>query len=170
MSQLGTKNPTYNDGRTKQSFADETDINKILKRAQKSGTISHLNQYEPRYGDFSHFDFGEAQLKLAQGREIFDALPVELRSEFSNRPGDFFDYVNNPENKDRLGELLPALAEPGRQNVSVKTDNADEAAAQAKKDAPLPEPKGEEKTAPAAPAEPAPAEKPALPDPSSPVT
>jgi len=121
MSMLGTKTPTFKDGRTKQSFKDETDINQILKRAQKSGTISHLNKYEARYGDFSGFDFFEAQLKLSQGREIFDALPVEIRREFRQSSAEFFDYVNDPENKDRLAELLPALAAPGRQNLEVST-------------------------------------------------
>lgn len=125
MSQLGTEQPTasdYKDGRTKQSFKDETDINIIMKRAQKSGTISHLNKYQPLYGDFSEFDFFAAQLKLAEGREIFDALPPELRNEFNQEPAAFFDYVNDPANKDRLDKLLPALAEPGRQNIAVGGD------------------------------------------------
>ncbi len=148
---LGTKNPTFTDGRTKQSFKDETDINMILKRAQKSGTISHLNKFEARYGDFSNFDFFEAQLKLAKGGEIFDALPVELRREFNQSPADFFNYVNDPANKDRLGKLLPALAEPGRQNLSVKTASADDAKAVLEAAAPEPE------KAPALP--PTPAEK-----------
>ena len=45
---LGTKQPLYKDGRTKQSFRDETDINQIMKRAQVTGTISHLNKHEAR--------------------------------------------------------------------------------------------------------------------------
>ncbi len=131
MSMLPTKQPTYKDGRTKQSFADETDINKILKRAQKTGTISHLNKHEGRYADFSDFDFTTNLLMLSRGREIFDDLPSELRSEFNQSPKDFFQYVNNPDNKDRLAELLPQLAEPGRQNVDPRGGNipADEAAA-----------------------------------------
>jgi len=129
MSMLGTKNPTFKDGRTKQSFRDETDINQILKRAQKSGTISHLAKYEARYGDFSSFDFFEAQLKLSQGAEIFDALPMELRREFNQSAAQFFDYVNDPANVDRVAKLLPALAEPGRQNLNVKTPTADDAKA-----------------------------------------
>ncbi len=120
MSMLPTKQPTYKDGRTKQSFKDETDINKILQRAQKTGTISHINKYEARYGDFTGFDFFEAQLKLSQGREIFDALPSEIRDEFRQSPADFFKYVNDPANQGRVSELLPALAEPGRQNISTK--------------------------------------------------
>lgn len=116
---LGTKQPTYKDGRTKQSFRDETDINQIMKRAQKTGTISHLAKHEGRYADFSNFDFFGNTLMLSKGREIFDELPVELRSEFNQSPEDFFKYVNDPANKDRLGTLLPALAEPGRQNIKT---------------------------------------------------
>ncbi len=121
MSILNAKNPTakdYKDGRTKQAFLDETDINKILKRAQKTGTISHLNKHQASYGDFTNFDFFANQIMLAKGREVFDDLPSELRNEFANSPGDFFKYVNDPENKDRLGELLPGLAAPGRQNIA----------------------------------------------------
>ncbi len=153
MSQLGTKSPTYKDGRTKQSFKDETDINKLLVRAQKTGTISHLTKYQGRYADFSNFDFIEAQLTLTRGREVFDALPVELRSEFNQSPAEFFDYVNNPANKERLDKLLPALAEPGRQNISIRPPSADEtqAATEAATPAPDPEPKIEPEPAPTPP-------------------
>ncbi len=131
MSMHSISQPTsYPDGRTKQSFKDETDINKILKRAQKTGTISHLNKHEGRYADFSDFDFFTNLQMLSQGREIFDDLPSEIRREFNNSPAGFFKYVNDPENKDRLAELLPALAEPGRQNVDVRGNMpADEVAA-----------------------------------------
>lgn len=129
---MGTKQPTktdYKDGRTKQSFKDETDINKILQRAQKTGTLSHLAKYEARYGDFSNFDFFEAQLKLSEGRTMFAELPSEIRREFNQSPAEFFDYVNNPANAERLGQLLPGLAQPGRQNISTKGNiPADEAA------------------------------------------
>lgn len=109
----------YDDGRTKQAFKDETDINRILQRAQKAGTISHLQQYQGVYGDFADFDFFEATLSLTRGREIFDALPSELRNEFNQSPEQFFTYVNDPENADDLRARLPALAKPGRQHIDV---------------------------------------------------
>lgn len=109
----------YDDGRTKQSFKDETDINKILQRAQKAGTLSHLERYQPQYGDFSDFDFQTAQLKLAQGAEIFDRLPAEIRKEFNQSPAEFFQYVNDPAKADKLRQLLPELAKPGRQRLDV---------------------------------------------------
>lgn len=109
----------YKDGRTQKAFTDETDINKIMQRAQKTGTISHISRFQARYGDFSDFDFHAHQIKITEGREMFDLAPSEIRREFNNDPAEFFAYVNDPENKDRLHELLPGLAKPGRQNIDV---------------------------------------------------
>jgi len=152
--------PKYKDGRTKQAFKDETDINKILHRAQKAGTLSHLQKYEGIYGDFADFDFFESTIMLTKGREVFDALPSEIRTEFHQSPEEFFDYVNDPANADQLHKKLPGLAAPGRQNIDVsgKSAPADESELPAS-----------ETTAPAetpAPAETtAPAEKPTASDP-----
>jgi len=109
----------YTDGRTKQSFRDETDIDKILMRAQKAGTLSHLEKHEGSYSDFADFDFFESQIQLTKGREVFDDLPSELRNEFHQSPAAFFAFVNDPANAERLVEILPGLAMPGRQNIDV---------------------------------------------------
>jgi len=111
--------PIYLDGRTKQAFKDETDIVKMLSRAQKAGTMSHLQKYEGQYGDFADFDFLQSTLMLTKGREVFDALPSELRREFNQSPADFFDYVNDPANAEDLAKKLPMLAKPGRQNIDA---------------------------------------------------
>ncbi len=105
----------YDDGRTKQCHADECDINKIMARFDKTGTISHLAKFEGVYADFSDFDFHEQTNMLTRGREIFDELPAELRSEFHQSPAAFFAYVNDPANAKELRKKLPGLAEPGRQ-------------------------------------------------------
>ncbi len=119
----------YDDGRTKQSFKDETDINKIMARFDKTGTISHLAKYEGVYADFSDFDFHKQSNMLAQGGEIFAALPAELRQEFGQSPARFFNYVNDPRNIDELRRKLPALAEPGQQLPRSATPDADKEAA-----------------------------------------
>lgn len=113
MGQTKQDEIVYNDGRTKQAFKNSTDINKILQRAQKTGTISHLAKHGKAYGDFADFDFFEAQTRLAAGRSIFEELPSEVRREFQNDPGRFFAFANDPENVGRLGELLPKIAEKG---------------------------------------------------------
>lgn len=126
MSMLNAKQPTeYTDGRTKQSFKDSTDVNKILARFARTGTLSHLQQWGGQYGDFAGFDFQAAQNQIARANSMFHQLPAEVRREFSNEPARFFDFVNDPANAGRLHQLLPALAKPGTQlpNIRPTADN-----------------------------------------------
>lgn len=118
----------YSDGRTKQAFKDETDINKILRKAMKAGTLSHLVRHGASYGDFSDMpDLLEANRRLRRAEEIFGELPSELRREFGGDVGRFFSFVNDPNNRDRLHEVLPGLAAPGRQLPAVRRSAATEA-------------------------------------------
>ncbi len=128
----------FNDGRTKQCHADECNINKIMARFDKTGTISHLAKYQPVYADYSDFDFHEQTTKLTKGREIFDDLPAEVRREFGQSPAAFFKFVNSAENIEELSTRLPLLAKPGTQlpQVSSPTADNDRARADADKAAP----------------------------------
>ncbi len=139
--------PTYKDGRTKQSFKNDCDINRILHKAQKTGTISHLQKRGGEYGDFANFDFFDAQTKLAKAREIFDELPSEMRREFENQPRKFFEFANDPANVDRLAEVLPKIAAPGSYFPDVANKAAKAASEPAsvqdpidKSDGPIPKP------------------------------
>jgi muconolactone delta-isomerase len=116
---------------TKQSFKDATDINRLLSRAQKAGTLSHLERFQGNYADFSDFDFHTAQNTLAEARTIFDALPSEIKKEFDHDPAAFFAYANDPENADDLEKKLPGLAEPGRQHIETRRTADTEAVAEA---------------------------------------
>lgn len=114
MSMLPIPVKDYSDGRTKQSFKDSTDINKILKRAQKQGSLAHVQKYpEAVYGEFENYDLLEAHNKVDRARTIFADLPSEVRNEFDNDPFRFAGFASNPANRGKLIELLPAIAEPG---------------------------------------------------------
>ena len=120
MAQNPQKQPEeYTDGRTKQAFQEETDINRILQRAQVTGTISHLAAKGAFYADFADFDIESHQAKLDQAYSLFASVPSEIRREFNNSAAQFFEYVNDPANKGQLEKLLPQLAEPGRQRIDV---------------------------------------------------
>lgn len=105
----------YKDGRTKQSFKDSCDINKILKKAQQAGSLAHLLKYpEAVYGEFDgEMDLLTANARIARANEIFNELPSEVRNEFNNDALSFVTYAADPANNSRLAELLPAIAEPG---------------------------------------------------------
>lgn len=124
----GKKNPVlYGDGRTKQSFKDQADINKILMKAQRAGGLSHLAKHGAQYGDFTDVpDLLTAYSRLQRAEQIHAELPSELRREFPTWDK-FFTYVNDPANADQLEERIPALAKPGRQRPAVIRSAASEA-------------------------------------------
>ena len=128
MSMLGTTAPEdmdYSDGRTKQSFKDETDVNLIIQKHTRMGTLSHLEQWGGQYGDLSDFDFQEAQNQIAKATSMFEELPAAVRKKFANSPEKFLEFVNHPDNSDRLAEALPELAEPGSAPLPTPRDRQD---------------------------------------------
>ena len=108
--------PEFKDGRTKQAFKDQCDINKMLAKAQQNGSVSHLLKYpEAVYGEFDgEFDLLTAQSKIMRANQIFDDLPSEVRNEFGNDPLKFVAFAGNPENTGKLKDLIPKIAEPGK--------------------------------------------------------
>ena len=100
--------------RTKQSFKDQCDINKMLAKAQVAGSLSHLERHGAFYGDFSDVDdLLTAHERLKRGQAMFDELPSEVRKDFGNDQFKFWEFVNDPANKDDLEQLLPKIAKPG---------------------------------------------------------
>ncbi len=126
MSMLGTKQPTeYTDGRTKQSFKNETDVNAIIEKHTRMGTLSHLEQWGGNYGDWGDFNFQDAQNQIASANSMFEQLPSGVRNQFNNSPEQFLKFVNDPDNKDELAKKLPELAAPGHMPLPQNKDKID---------------------------------------------
>ncbi len=100
-------------GRTKQSYKDSCDINKLLEKGAKAGGLSHIERHGAQYGDFANIDWEQVPLQLAEGRQVFNELPADIKREFNQSPGEFYEFVTNPDNSERLTELIPAIAERG---------------------------------------------------------
>lgn len=107
--------PHQDDGRTKQSFKEECDVNNILKKWLQSGVVQHLATRDPEYGDFSMVDdYQSALMKLDVANASFQSMPAKLREKFHNDPGEFIDYMGDPDNREeaiQLG-LFPKPEEP----------------------------------------------------------
>lgn len=102
--------------RTNQSFKNECDLNRILDRAKRGASLSHLENYQGQYGDFSDWTadtYNQMLERKAAADSIFYDLPAEIRAEFNNNPGAFLSFVNDPANEPRLQEIFPELAVPG---------------------------------------------------------
>lgn len=113
-------------GRTKQAHKAECDINNILARFKKTGTLDFQQQHAPQYGDVTAIDFQNAQLLIAQAKGMFAAMPAHLRSEFDNEPGKFLAFVNDPTNRakaEKLG-LLKAPESPEAPKVKLEAPAA----------------------------------------------
>lgn len=145
----------YSDGRTKQSFKEQCDINKILNKHKIKNAANHAMQFPPEfYGQFEGHDLLEAHELINNANRVFSALDSETRKEFGNDALKFAAFASDRANVGRLSELLPRIAEPGSYFPNPVNRGGDGAGAAT--------PAAD---APAAVAEPPPAEAPAAPDP-----
>lgn len=72
---------------TKQSFKDETDINKIMKKFKTTGVMTNVNNKTPTYGDFDpSIDLMEATQRVKAAWSSFNALPADVRAMADNDP------------------------------------------------------------------------------------
>lgn len=96
--------PGGEDSMTRQEFKDDCDINRILKRFQLTGALSHFARFAPQYMEVSCNDFQEAQNLMIRARQMFDALPSAVRKECATPEG-FLAFVSDPANAERMAEL-----------------------------------------------------------------
>lgn len=99
-------------GRTKQSFKEECDINNIMARYLKTGVLEHVRQTVGQYLDVTGADFQSAQDLVAGANSMFHMLPAHIRTKFDNDAGKFLDYMENPRNAEEARELGLLPSEP----------------------------------------------------------
>jgi len=90
---------------TKQSFKEECDINTIMARYQSTGEIPNLDVRAPQYLDATGLDFQSMQNQVLEAQALFMELPSKLRTRFANDPGQFLEYVADPQNRAEMREL-----------------------------------------------------------------
>lgn len=97
---------------THQSMSPECDINSIMKKYERTGILEHRNNFQGAYADFTDTpsDYHESMNSVIAADEMFLSLPATLRRRFHNDPGNFIDFVGNPDNRDELVRL--GLATP----------------------------------------------------------
>lgn len=96
---------------TKQSLAEDCDINVIMARFEKTGLLSHTNEASPRYGDFADVvDYDESLRVVMEADEAFMSLPAKVRARFENDPAQLIEFVRDPANA--VEALALGLIEP----------------------------------------------------------
>ncbi len=100
--------------RTKQSMKDECDINLIVAKYVKTGAVDHLVKHGGDYGFASSVSFHEAMNVVTKADQMFLDLPAVLRRRFGGDPGEFLDFVSDPENQAemmKMGLFKPEVVE-----------------------------------------------------------
>lgn len=100
---------------TQQQFADEADINNIMKRhlggAPLMSTAAQASGRQPLYLDVSSLDYQHMVNVIADAKQAFLTLPPKLRRYHNNDPYQMVRWLDNPENHEearKLG-LMPPL-------------------------------------------------------------
>lgn len=112
----------------KQSFKEECDINNIMRKYLKSGTVP-VPSGKLQYGDFSDVpDYQHALNVVLDVQEYFVSLPSAVQKRFKNDPEAFLEFINDPGNIEeakRLGlieEPKKAPAEPSDEAPAEPSD------------------------------------------------
>lgn len=116
---------------TKQSFVEECDINTIVNRHKKSGTLPLLPDPNHRYGDFSNIGtFQDVQMKLFEAEDLFMAQSAKIRSMFDNDYVKYIEFIDNPENREeaiKLGLFARETASEAQSTVAEEVKKEAEA-------------------------------------------
>lgn len=95
---------------TKQSFAEECDINTIVRRFGVTGELPQ-GVRAPTYGDFtSIIDFHTAMGAIRSAEESFMAMEAHVRARFHNDPQEFLAFcadASNAAEARKMGLLVP---------------------------------------------------------------
>lgn len=90
---------------TKQAFAEEADINNIVRKYNATGILP-AGERQLQYGDFSSgLDYAESLEAIQEAREDFQSIPSHIRNRFDNDPQKFLDFINDEENIEEAIEL-----------------------------------------------------------------
>lgn len=91
--------------KTEQSHKDEVDINAIVRRHGMDMIAKTSKVVALEYDENPDNNFEETMNMIAKAQSSFESLPHQVRKEFDNNPARFMDFVQNPNNADRMIEL-----------------------------------------------------------------
>jgi len=110
-------------GRTKQSFKDECDVNRIMARYQATGQLPDLNEVAPQYLDVTGLEFQAHQQFIAGAKTLFHELPSKVRARFANDPGEFLDFCSQEKNRPEMAEMGLLKPQAAWVNTLAATDD-----------------------------------------------
>lgn len=90
---------------TKQSFKEETDINYIVRKYQKTGMLSFVSDIAPQFMEVDSLEYQDALNLVIQAQNAFDQMPSNLRKRFENDPAKFLQFTEDQNNLEEMYDL-----------------------------------------------------------------
>lgn len=110
---------TVNKSKTKanQASVNDTHINNILRKYDKTGLVTHISKHEAKYADVPATDFQTMSDQVAMVNSMFEELPATERNKFNNDPAQWLFAVQDPESRKQYYDegLDPLPGEPQSQ-------------------------------------------------------
>lgn len=90
---------------TEQHHKDACNINNIVKKYNKTGLLEHTTSMEHAYGDCTGQEFKDALDLAINAQREFYKFPSEIRKRFNNSVQEYFQFMENPSNRDEAIKL-----------------------------------------------------------------
>lgn len=95
-----------------QHFAEEVDINTIVRRFGLTGQLPQFSA-EGIYGDFTGVtDYGSAVEMVRRTEAAFEALPAEVREKFRNDPAELVRFASSVSEDEFVRATSPVVEPP----------------------------------------------------------
>lgn len=112
--------------RTKQSFAEDCDLNRIMERYALPEAFAYAqavkNGSQPIYDDFTTVsDYQEAMNTVLAAQEQFESMPSNVRAYFDNDPVKMLQFVQEPEKNYEKGVELGLFNRKDDKVIEVST-------------------------------------------------
>lgn len=91
--------------RTEQAHRDAVNVNNIIKKYARTGTIEHIKYVEPSYIDTTGADFKTSLDKVIKIQQKFEEIPANIRKRFDHDPEKFLNFFNDEKNKEEAVKI-----------------------------------------------------------------
>lgn len=118
---------------TRQEFAAESDINRLVARYQETGNFYDpvvavkASARKPMFGDFTNVpDYQTALNTVIEAQDLFSRLPSKLRDRFQNDPQQLLAFLQDEANREEaisLGLISKPVEAPSRVADEVPLGN-----------------------------------------------
>lgn len=93
-----------------QSAAAECDINNLMQRYERNELVDHVNNNPGGYGNFIGYgDYHSSMVEVIKAKEMFMEIPAGVRAVFHNDPGEFLQFVQDPDNMEEMRAMGLAM-------------------------------------------------------------